>query len=195
MKVLMRKRAYSKARLDGIAINIAVEGDKASIDTVYPPAPKGLSVADRSGTVDFLITIPETCSVSPVEVATGEIIVEGFRGRTVNARLTNGRMMMRNCFSDIHLAVGSGGLDIFYDWWEALRFPLVAEIGNGHIRMQLPSYASLRLEAVSGNGSVINGFAKEGEPSQTVNTIIGSGDGAEFKLRASSGNILIQNIP
>ncbi len=49
LKVFARKKAYSKERLDGISIKVSIDGDKASIDTIYPPGPKGLSLQDRSG--------------------------------------------------------------------------------------------------------------------------------------------------
>src|SRR6478735_1573207 len=61
LKVYARKKAYSKERLDGIAINVSIDGDRASIDTAYPPKPDGLSLKDRSGTVDYVILVPETC--------------------------------------------------------------------------------------------------------------------------------------
>src|ERR1700712_1489215 len=48
LKILARKKAYSKERLDGIAIKVSIEGEKVNIDTLYPLGPKGLSVKDRS---------------------------------------------------------------------------------------------------------------------------------------------------
>jgi len=194
LREIARKRAFTKERLDGIAIKVNVEGETVSIETTFPPAPKGPSTADRSGTVDYVIMVPERCTVSQVELETGEVIVEGLRGPKVNARLTNGRMIARNCFSDVQLKVTRGSLDIFYDWCD-VRFPLQAEIGFGHIVLLLPGAAGVHLAASSGNGDITNGFAKENERrSQTLNTTIGSGEVSEFKLRAGNGNIEIIKV-
>ena len=103
LKIFARKKAYSKERLDGISINVSINGDQVGIDTIYPPGPKGLSLKDRSGTVDYIIIVPETSSLSQVELTNGEIIVDGLRGPAVNARLTNGIILAGNCFSAVHL--------------------------------------------------------------------------------------------
>ena len=194
LRVIARKRAYTKARLDGIAIKVKAEGETASIETIFPVAPKGLSAADRSGTVDYVILVPERSTLSRVELATGEIIVQGLRGPKVNARLTNGRLAARNCFSEVHLTVANGSMSVFFDWWEATRTAVMAEIGHGHIWALLPASAGLHVDAVSGDGQITNGFAREGERrSPSLQTIIGNGE-AELKLRAGSGNIEIQKI-
>lgn len=193
LRIYARKKAYSKERLAGISINVSTDGDTAAIDTVYPPTPQGLSVADRSGTVDYVILVPEKCSLERVELSNGELILEGMRGARAHASLTNGRMTARDCFTDLQLAVSNGGLDIFYNWWEETRFGLQAEIINGHILALLPKETALRLEAESPNGNINHRFPMAEAPAQPHNltTNIGAGSETAFKLRALNGNIEI----
>ncbi len=89
IKVTAIKKAYTKERLDAIQVNVTVNGDEAVIDTVLPPKTPGLSTADRSGTVDYTILVPQTCTITKLEVENGEIIVEGIRGEGLSASLTN----------------------------------------------------------------------------------------------------------
>src|SRR4051812_33052746 len=49
IKVKAYKRAFTKERLDKIAVHVVQNGDDISVDATYPPPPKGL-FEDRSGT-------------------------------------------------------------------------------------------------------------------------------------------------
>src|SRR3977135_2863105 len=51
LRVQAIKKAYSAERLSKIAVNISVQPDAASIETVFPSRPKW-GFSDRSGTVD-----------------------------------------------------------------------------------------------------------------------------------------------
>jgi hypothetical protein len=194
LKVYARKKAYSKERLNGISINVSIDGDKASIDTIYPPGPKGLSLKERSGTVDYVILAPQTCSFPQIELATGEIIVSGLRGPAVNARLTNGIIWAEDCFSAVRLTVVQGAIGVFYHWWEAGAVSLVAELAHGEISLALPPDPSVRLDAASMSGQITNQFGQERgqNDGRTLLTTIGADGGAEFKIRTNSGNIKIE---
>ena len=194
LKVYARKKAYSKERLDGISINVSIDGDKATIDTAYPPKPDGLSLKDRSGTVDYVILVPETCALPQVELVTGEIIISGLRGPTVNARLTTGIIWTLNSFSALDLSVGQGGVGVVYDWWETMPLALRTELKQGDVTVVLPPDPSVRLDAASPGGWIKNQFGEERGQRDDHNlvTTIGSDGGAEFKIRTSSGNIRIE---
>jgi hypothetical protein len=196
LRVMMRKRSYSPERLKKISAKIAVNGGKAVIETTFPPKPQGLSLADRSGTVDYLILVPQRATIEELELGTGEIIVDGMYGRQVNARLTNGRMTVHNCFSETHANVTDGALDVFYDWWEPLRFPFQAEIARGHLRLDLPFSAAAQIEAQSGDGKVFSQFTPNGqiEQGRSLHIVVGNDNGAEFKLKAAHGNIAIRKV-
>lgn len=193
IKVTARKKAYSAERLKEIAVNVKIDGDHASIDTSFPPKPQGLGVADRSGTVDYIILVPEKCSVTQTELSAGEIILEGLRGGAANARLTNGRITTRNCFAGGELTIQDGALDIYHDWWEPFTFAVRGSVARGRINVLLPLDANVRLSAKSGDGKVTNKFAEGDEPREAreLNAKIGEGTGAEFNLQATNGNITI----
>src|ERR1700730_14842069 len=130
LRVQAIKKAYSTERLRKIAVNVSVQPGAASIDTVFPSKPKW-SFSDRSGTVDYIVVLPQFCSLSRLDLVTGEVLIEGMRGANVHATLVNGRLFSHNCFGDVHLVVTNGGLDIGYHWWEQRRFSVSAESGNG----------------------------------------------------------------
>ena len=58
VKLQAIKKAYDQDRLDKISINVTAQANSVSIDTVYPPKPK-LGLSDRSGTVDYILVVPE----------------------------------------------------------------------------------------------------------------------------------------
>lgn len=194
LKIVARKKAYSKARLDGIEINVEIHGDSVVIDTIYPPKATSWSFADRSGTVDYMIVVPQTCAISQIEVGDGAIVVQGMRGPTLTARLTNGRIRTQDCFSTTHLQVENGGMEVVHGWWEEKPFSLLAEIRNGDIALVLPKISAARVDAATVAGWVRNGFAeKEAQDSgKALKTDIGEQPTAEFTLRSGSGNIRIQ---
>ncbi|MDQ6912307.1 MAG: hypothetical protein M3128_05470, partial [Verrucomicrobiota bacterium] len=152
-----------------------------------------LSLADRSGTMDYVIFVPQKASVS-AELATGELIVDGVYGQTIDARLTSGRMIIQNCFADTHTNVGEGGLAIIYAWWEARRFSFSADIARGHVNLIIPSSGMWQIDGESGDGKISNQFARESEPKDRMGKMrvtVGDGNGAQFKLHAAHGNIAI----
>ena len=194
VRVMARKRAYSAERLQRISADVSLDGDSITISTKVPPKPQGLSLADRSGTMDYVIFLPQKASVS-AELTTGELIIDGIYGSKIDARLTSGRMMLQNCFADIHAKVGQGGLDVIYAWWEAKHFSFNAKIAHGHLNASVPSFASLQVDAQSGDGNVSNQFAADPGAKEQMGKIrvtIGDGSGADFKLQAAHGNIEIR---
>src|SRR5438132_8520667 len=57
------KKAYSAERLRAISVQVSATSNSISIETIYPPdSPIGFS--DRSGTVDYVIVIPQTVRIS-----------------------------------------------------------------------------------------------------------------------------------
>ncbi len=193
LKISARKKAYSKARLDGISIDVSINGNTAMVETVYPPTSRGLSFKDRSGTVDYIIVLPQSCTVSQVELANGEIILSGLRGRAANARLTNGILMALDCFTALHLDAEQGRIDVYYNWWEEGAVSLFANLKNGELRVALPPEPTVRIDAESVSGHITNQFGQEhGQKSEhSLQTTIGADDGAEFQLRTEGGNIHI----
>ena len=194
LRIKAVRRAFTKERLEAIKVEVAIKGDTAAIETIYPPAPPpGSILADRSGTVDYTILVPDTCALSKVELANGEVVIEGMRGTAIDARLGNGLIYLSNCFSATRASLGQGGLEVLYGWWEALAFTLSAEVGKGDLRLALPVEASLHLDAATTEGHIRNNFATEETlgDARTLDTKIGGDGSTTFRLRTTRGNIRI----
>jgi len=193
LKVQATKKAYSAERLRRIRINIVTAPDSASVTTDYPPKPKW-GWSDRSGTVDYVIVVPESARLVRADLASGELAVEGLRGR-VEARLRNGLLFARNCFGDLELSLATGNLSLSFDWWEKEKFSVNAAVEHGHIRSFFPGDGALRLEAEAPAGKIANDFLEKEQrqrtPTSKIDMVIGGDSDARVKLRADHGNIRV----
>ena len=79
MRVHAVKKAYRRARLTQIAIDVSTKPGSVSITTRFPPKPRW-GLFDRSGTVDYTIVVPATVTISGLDLDAGEILVDGMRG-------------------------------------------------------------------------------------------------------------------
>jgi hypothetical protein len=190
------KKAYSAQRLKGIVAHVSVQTASAKIDTIYPPQPKRWSVADRSGTVDYNLVIPQTCRIASLELTNGEVMVEGMRGPGISAKLGTGRLVSHNCFGDLRLSVVMGNLDLFFDWWERTKCSIGADVVNGNILAMIPSDASFTVAAESVNGKVASTFGSNSdtlaEHDHHWQLTVGSEASSDIRVRTTNGNIRIQ---
>jgi hypothetical protein len=197
IKVQAIKKAYTAERLNKIAVDVSAHPGTVSIDTHSPPKPKW-GLFDRSGTVDYVIILPWFCNISQLELANGEVVVEGMRGDNVHASLVNGRLYGRNCFTDLHLTVTNGAIDVAYDWWEEHRFSLNAEITNGNARAFIPGDASFHLLASSVNGQVASEFVEKQDRQRTgvrrIDLMVGGSSETEVKINAINGGVRITEV-
>ena len=193
LKVKVIRKAFSQERLDALKVNVSIEGDDAVIDTEFPPKPEGWSTEDRSGTVEYLINVPQHCTIRKAELENGEIMIDGMRGPSVDAQVGNGRLYARNCFTAAHYTLARGGMDIFYGWWERRAFSLLAEIAIGNVRVAVPSDANTRIDAATVNGNMQSRFERPGQNlGRTHETTLGDeGANAQLILRAVNGNVRI----
>ncbi|HSH37240.1 MAG TPA: hypothetical protein VK993_00525, partial [Chthoniobacterales bacterium] len=118
LKVKVIRKAFSQERLDALKVNVSMDGDDAVIETAFPPKPEGWSTEDRSGTVEYIINVPQHCTITKAELANGEIMIDGMRGSSVDAQVGNGRIHARNCFTSARFTLDRGGMEVFYGWWE-----------------------------------------------------------------------------
>jgi hypothetical protein len=194
LKVQAVKKAYSSERLRRIKINIVRAAESAVITTEYPPKPKW-GFSDRSGTVDYIVVVPETARLVRAELANGELAVEGLRGERVEARLGNGLMFARNCFTDLALNLGTGNLNLSFDWWERENFSVEGIVQRGHILSFFPGEAAFRLQAEAPTGKIANDFLEKekrrAEPTDKIEMMIGEGGDVRVKIRAEHGNVRI----
>ena len=189
------KKAYSAERLSQIAIDVATTPKSFTVKTNFPPQPAWWSFRDRSGTVDYTIIAPQTVKITNMSLANGDLVIEGLRGGSATASLSNGRIAAHNSFGDLHLRAANGALDIFYDWWEEMLFSLDLAITNGGIRAILPGAAKINLDAKTVNGNITSNFEKnrfeEGRV-KTLQTSTFGESGQKWKFRSVNGNIRLE---
>jgi len=180
ISILAIKKAYTSERLKGVVVDVKATPTSVAISTTFPPRKNALS--DRSGTVDYILVVPQTIKITRLDLVNGEVLVEGLRGGSASAHLMNGWLGGHNCFGDLDLSVETGRLDVAYDWWENRKFTAKASSTRGSVRAILPSDASLILNASAPTGRIVNGFdtKKTGETDiiHSVNTVVGSEAGA-----------------
>jgi hypothetical protein len=191
------KKAYNAERLHGIVVDVKASRDRISITTSLPPRKNALS--DRSGTVDYIIVVPQTARMTELKLTNGEVQVEGLRpGGSATAHLVNGWIGGHNCFANLDLNIETGRLDVAYDWWENHEFAIKAATTRGNIRAVFPSDASLNLSALAPEGKIANGFgAKKTTSTDVIHSIaevIGSEAETVVSLQAHSGNIRIDKL-
>jgi hypothetical protein len=196
MRVYVVKRAYRRARLTQIAINVSTKPGSVSITTKFPPKPKW-GLFGRSGTVDYTIVVPATVNVSSLDLDAGEILLDGMRGPMTRAQLGEGRMFARNCFSNLDLAIRRGNLIVSYDWWEESKFSAQANVVQGDACAYLPGDAAFHLLAKAAHGKIFNDFESSAvaEPASVagmkVDMRANGGGEATIKMRVVEGNIKI----
>lgn len=188
------KKAYTVARLQRISVNVSAQPNSISINTTLPPA-KTWSLSDRSGTVDYIIVVPQTTRIAQLELKNGEILVAGIETGYVHVNLGNGRLFVRNCFGDVQAREATGALIFIYDWWNPRKFFANAQIADGNLFAMIPGDASFHLIAQAANGKIGNDFAeKEQRTHETVtkvDSVVGTSPHATIHLGAIDGNIKI----
>jgi len=196
MRVYATKKSYSRTRLKDIAIDASVQPTSVSIAVKFPPKP-AWSLFDRSGTVDCTVVVPATANISALRLDAGEVLVGGMRGRSVHARLGDGRMSAHNCFSDVDLALRRGNLTFSYDWWEQEAFSVHGDIRQGNAWAFLPGNAAFHLVAETAHGRVASDFddtpvAREASAgAQRIDRLVNGGGQAAIKVRTANGDVKI----
>jgi hypothetical protein len=198
IRVQAIKKAYDRERLEAILVDVKATQSSVAITTTFPPRKNALS--DRSGTVDYIIVVPQTAQVTDLSLTNGELFVEGLRnGGQAKARLVNGWIAGHNCFGNLDLAVETGRLDVAYDWWENHEFSIKAFSTRGNVRAIFPGDTSINLSATAAEGRIANGFApKKANPAEevihSVAEVIGPDAEAVVSLEARRGNIRIDKM-
>ena len=196
IRVQATKKAFGRTQLIGIAIDVSVQPTSVSINVKIPPKPRW-ALFDRSGTVDCTILVPATTNISQLSLDAGEVLVDGMRGRSVHARLGDGRMIVHNCFTDTDLALKRGNLTISYEWWERGTFSIQANITQGNAWAFLPSEAAFHLVAETAQGRIANDFddpavARPASAEATKIDMFARGGGkAAIKMRTADGDLKI----
>jgi hypothetical protein len=196
LRVRAVKKAYSRDRLSQIVIKVSSIPGTVSIVTRFPPQPNW-ALSDRSGTVAYTITVPATASISALDLHAGEVHLDAMHGREVHARLGDGRIFARNCFTNLDLGINRGTLTLSYDWWEEEKFSARVKIGQGNAWVFLPTDARFHLLADAAHGKIANDFNNVPVPANSsargmnIDQIVNGGGNATIKIRAQKGDIKI----
>jgi hypothetical protein len=196
VRVRSLKKAYSHERLNQIAIDVSTKPGAVSITAKFPSRPKW-NFRDHSGTVDFTIVVPATASISALDLNAGEVLLDSMRGRESRARLSDGRIFARNCFTNLDLRMNRGTLILSYDWWEEGNFWARINVGQGNAWGFFPTDAAFHLLAHAARGKIANDFnnlpvsTKSSVRGINVDQIINGGRSATINVRVEKGDIKI----
>ncbi|MEP7071483.1 MAG: hypothetical protein ABI839_03780 [Verrucomicrobiota bacterium] len=198
VKITATRKAFSLARLNAMQIRVEATPGALHCMTTSAPQPKG-GWRDTSGTVDYVVELPQNIRFVSVAVPNGELVINGLRGSEVTATLGNGRATMRNCFCNQNLRVGSGGFDLIFDWAEPLALVIDASISNGNARALISADAAFHVQAHALSGHVASDFTEMKERKTRVgggelDQHFGTGPESTVKLRADRGNIRLTEV-
>jgi len=197
IKIVAIKKAFSPTRLKAMEIQIETKNGLVNVNTVAPAKPRwGLS--DRSGTIDYIVNVPQTARIAAVNLPNGELVIDGMRGDPISASLGSGRLTTHNCFCDQKVSVESGGVDVVFDWLEDKPLTIDAAINDGNVHALIPVDASFEVHALAKHGRVASDFSeienrKRGGVSE-INETIGQGPLSKLTMRAVNGNIRISEV-
>lgn len=197
VQIVATRRAFSPERVNSIRVDAESTGDAVHVRTVAPAKPHW-ALTDHSGTVDYVINVPQRARLAAITVPNGELIIHDMRGAGISASLGNGRITTQNCFCDQQLRVENGGVDLSFDWVEQRPINIDGAIVNGNVRALIPGDASFALHAVSAHGTVTSEFTQMGERKRggvrQIDQIIGPAALSKVSLRAVNGNIQISEL-
>jgi hypothetical protein len=196
VQVQSLKKAYSRERLNQIAIDVSTQPGALSVTARVPPRPKW-AFGDYSGTVDCTITVPATATISALDLNAGEVFLDSMRGPKVHARLNDGRIVARNCFTNLDLTMNRGTLTLGYDWWEQRKFSAHVNVGHGNAWVFLPTDAGFHLLARAAQGKIANDFnnvplvSNSSAREMKIDQIVNGGGPAAINVQVAKGDIKI----
>ena len=196
VRVQAIKKAYSRERLNQIDIDVSRKPGGVSVTTRLPALQKW-ALSDRSGTVDYTVVVPETASISKLEMNSGEVLLDSIRGPEVRAQLNDGRIFARNCFTNLDLATRRGTLTLTYDWWEQKQFSAQVNVRQGNVWLFLPTESAFRLIAEAVHGKIANDFnnrplsANYSARGLRIDQLINGGGSTLIQVQVGTGNIKI----
>jgi hypothetical protein len=196
LRVRSTKKAYSRERLNQIAIDVSAKPGAISVTAKFPPQPRW-PFSDHSDTVDCTIVVPATATISALDLNAGEVLLDSIRGRGVHARLGDGRIFARNCFTNLDLRMNRGTLTLSYDWWQHEQFSAQVNVAQGSAYVFLPTGTGFHLFAHAAHGKIANDFnnlplsVNSSARGMNIEQIINGGASATIKVRVEKGDIKV----
>ena len=195
LRLATLRRAYTAARLQQLGLTTETRGNQVIIQTVMPEV-HGL-FADRSGTIDYTVTVPETTPLR-LKLRTGEITLHDLRGGSAQIELGNGRLTAWNCFARVEAHAGTGTMQAFFPWWENLAAAFDYHIGYGRLDLRLPPEARFRIEAETADGGIHDEFGlpvrRETQRGQSLRGATEPDPPLSLGLHIRLGNISIDKL-
>lgn len=188
------KKAYTPERLKAINIHVTQQQNSISIETNYP-ADTGHAFSDRSGTVDYVVVVPQTAVISKLDLGNGEVLIEEMRSKEAHAQLGSGRLFVHNCFGSVDIRVKTGNVALVYEWWEERDYSISATIDDGNAFAFLPEEAAFHLVARTTTGKIANDFEDKeqrgAEFPKQIDLFVGGADQPKIQIESHDGNISI----
>jgi DUF4097 and DUF4098 domain-containing protein YvlB len=188
------KKAYSPERLKAISVQVTSRKNSVSIETAYPPEPRS-KLSDRSGTVDYVIVVPQSIKIEKLELSNGEVLLEEMRSNEGHAELGTGRLFVHNCFGNLDIHVQTGNVALVYEWWEDQNFSIHAQVEDGNSFAYLPEEAAFHLLARTTTGKIANDFEEKeqrrAESSNQIDLLVGGAEKPKIEIETRDGNIRI----
>ncbi len=194
VRLAMLRNAYTASRLQQIRVETKSAAASLDIRTLIPPE-HGL-FADRSGTVDYTLDVPETAHLK-LKLGSGEVTLQGLRGGRAEIALTNGRVFTINCYARVEAQAVTGAMDVFYEWWENAPALFALTLQHGRIGARIPARAQFRVDAQTGSGSIGDDFHFKAQPNESGESLQAAtkpNAPLEFHFRTASGNISIDSF-
>jgi len=189
------RKAYTEPRLHQIQVATESRAQSLAIRTIIP-AVHGL-FADRSGTVEYTVTVPERTRLK-LSLKNGAITLHDLRGGTTQIALENGRVTASNCYARVQAQSRTGVLELFLPWWENLPAAFDYQISQGRIVVRLASAARFRIDAETRDGQIHNEFglgpSRRAGGGETLNGPSAPEPPLSLRLRNGGGNIEIDKF-
>ena len=190
------RKAYTQPRLQQIRVETRAGPAALAVRTIIPKA-TGL-FADRSGTVDYTLNVPEPARLK-LKLANGEITLQGLRGANVDVALVNGRITALNCYAQVRARSRNGVMEAFLEWWENLPATFDYALQHGRIGVRLPGGARFRVNARTGNGRIHQEFQlaapRNAGSGQSLEAATAPDAPVSLGLTTGGGNISLDILP
>lgn len=194
VRLVALRNAYTAPRLAQVQVETETKPAELIVRTIMPPV-RGF-FADRSGTVDYSLNVPETAHLI-LRLGDGEVSVQGLRGGRAEIELRNGRIFVTNCFAQVRARSVNGAMDLLNEWWENAPATIDFALQHGRIFARLPAGAQFRVDAQTAHGRIGNGFQLKPQDTgdgQTLNAATSPTAPAAFHFRTGGGNIGIDSF-
>jgi DUF4097 and DUF4098 domain-containing protein YvlB len=188
------KKATNAAQLANLKVSVVAQDDTVTI-TTSSLREKNKARSLGSGTVDYTLVVPRTIRLTLVDLEDGDVLVDGLLGQDLRINLVDGKLKLRNCCTNVNATIANGGIDFAYPECDRKPFSAVAQLMHGDAIVLIPRQASLRVEAETGHGKIVNEFAEtvelNGQCSRRVEIVRGREAPSEVKLQVVTGDIRI----